>query len=398
MTMKPIAGRLAIIALLTLPSARIVATHQSSATALTVHEWGTFTAIADATGRAMEWLPLTGSSDLPAFVEHLAITDFKGGLRGKIRMETPILYFYSAHETTVTVQATFTKGLITEWYPHASVPEPDPRRDWDLEQKHTQGAITWNNVAIEPGAAPNFPQDSASDDGYYAARATSADPISTVTSSGPQRERFLFYRGVSDVLPPLAATLTPDNSVQLQNYFCDPIPAAIVFERRGSKLGYRVLGPLAVEATLAPPSLDGSLDSLYSTLEGLLISQGLFPDEAQAMLETWRTSWFEDGSRILYLVPRRFVDSVLPLRIRPSPAQLARVFVGRLELITPATQQAVEAAFASDDRSTLSHYGRFLDPILTTMCNSAPDELTRARLKSYLLRAYAEYYSKTRSR
>jgi hypothetical protein len=395
--MKPIAGRFAIIAFLTLLSAGIASTQQSSATALTAHEWGTFTAIADAAGLAMEWLPLSSSSDLPSFVEHLANTDLKGGLRGRIRMETPVLYFYSPRETTVTVQATFTKGLITEWYPHASVPALDPRRDFALEQKHTQGAITWENVAIEPSAAPNFPLDSVNDNRYYAARATSADPISIDTSSGPQRERFLFYRGVSDVLPPLTAALTPDNSLQLQNHFFDPIPAAILFERRGSKLGYRVLGPLAVEATLSLPALDGSLDSLCSTLEGLLISQGLFPDEAHAMLEAWRTSWFDDGSRILYLVPRRFVDSVLPLRICPSPARLTRVFVGRLELITPATQQAVEAALASGDQSTLSHYGRFLDAILRSMYNSAPDDLTRARLKSYISRAYAEYYSKTQS-
>jgi len=296
------------------------------------------------------------------------------------------------------VHATFSKGLITEWYPHAAVPPLDPGRDFVLEQKRTAGAITWKNVAIEPSVAANFPLDPVNDNRYYAARATSADPISIDTPSGPQRERFLFYRGVSDVLPPLTATLTPDNSVQLQNCFFDPIPAVMLFERRGSKLGYRALGPLAGEAaTLAPPELDGLLDSLFSTLEGMLISQGLFPDEAHAMLETWKTSWFDEGSRILYIVPRRFVDSILPLSISPAPVQLTRVFVGRIELITPATQQAVEAALASNDGATLAHYGRFLEPLLTTMRDSATDESTRARLQSYLSRAYDEHYSKTQS-
>ncbi len=32
---------------------------------LTAHEWGTFTSIAGKDGRAAEWLPLTGSTDLP---------------------------------------------------------------------------------------------------------------------------------------------------------------------------------------------------------------------------------------------------------------------------------------------------------------------------------------------
>jgi len=366
-------------------------------TRLTAHEWGTFTSISSPSGAPMTWLPLTGSTDLPSFVEHLADTDFKGGLRGTIRMETPVLYFYSPRETIVSVHATFAKGLITEWYPHADVPAIDARRDFALEQKHTEGAITWSHVAVEPNASPNFPLGALPDNRYYAARATSANPISIDTPSGPQRERFLFYRGVSAILPPLAATLAADNSIRLQNHFGDAIPAAIVFERRGSKLGYRTLGPLASAATIAPPSLDASLDSLDSTLEQLLISEGLFPDEAHAMLETWKTSWFDDGSRILYIVPRRFVDSVLPLAISPAPAQLTRVFVGRIELITPATQEAVEAAFASNDTTTLAHYGRFLEPILSTMVNSVPDAPTRARLQSYLSRAYEDYYSQHRN-
>src|SRR6267154_2761824 len=37
---------------------------------LTAHEWGTFTSIAGSDGQAVEWSPLSGSTDLPAFVEH----------------------------------------------------------------------------------------------------------------------------------------------------------------------------------------------------------------------------------------------------------------------------------------------------------------------------------------
>jgi hypothetical protein len=44
---------------------------------LTVHEWGTFTAVAGTDGRAIEWLPLglprfPASTDLPKFVEHIS--------------------------------------------------------------------------------------------------------------------------------------------------------------------------------------------------------------------------------------------------------------------------------------------------------------------------------------
>jgi len=41
---------------------------------LTAHEWGTFTSIAGDKGQAVEWFPLTGSTDLPAFVEHFRET------------------------------------------------------------------------------------------------------------------------------------------------------------------------------------------------------------------------------------------------------------------------------------------------------------------------------------
>ena len=72
------------------------ADEQHTAPDLTVHEWGTFTAIAGKDGRAVEWLPLglprfPTSTDLPQFVEHINDVNFKLGLRGTIRMETPLL-------------------------------------------------------------------------------------------------------------------------------------------------------------------------------------------------------------------------------------------------------------------------------------------------------------------
>src|SRR5829696_2529580 len=70
---------------------------------LVVHEWGTFTSIAGKDGVALDWRPLNGPSDLPKFVHTL-----QGGSRGlrhrvagkesitaRVRMETPVLYFYS---------------------------------------------------------------------------------------------------------------------------------------------------------------------------------------------------------------------------------------------------------------------------------------------------------------
>ena len=143
----------------------------------------------------------------------------------------------------------------------------------------------------------------------------------------------------------------------------EEIPNAILFQRRGEKVGYRLGGVVQDETSLDSPELTGTIDSLSNELEQILIAQGLNPDEAHAMLETWRYSWFEEGSRLLYIVPVQFVNTVLPLAIHPAPVQTVRVFVGRLEVITPATQRAVERALATSDNATLGKYQRFLEPI-----------------------------------
>jgi hypothetical protein len=359
---------------------------------LTVHEWGTFTSIAGPDGYSMDWLPLTGSTDLPSFVEHFREVAFKGGLRGTVRMETPVLYFYSPRETTVSVNVSFAKGLITEWYPHADSANPAlTSRDYSLFNKKSPGGIVWNSVRVDPQGSSDFPSDN-SQNHYFAARNTSSASVSVETPFGPQREKFLFYRGVSAISVPINATVAADSTIHLQNQLSEEIPAAILLERRGAQFGYRMLGPLRDQADFAPPELSASLDSLSIDLEGILISQGLFPDEAHAMLETWKNSWFEEGSRLIYVVPRRFVDSVLPLHITPEPAATTRVFVGPLELITPATERAVESAFASNDRLTLAKYDRFLEPILSTMIEKSADPARTEQLNRYLRDVYARLY------
>jgi hypothetical protein len=88
---------------------------------LTAHEWGTFTAVAGAGGQPVEWLPvdLVGKQERPTFVEHFRGVP-KDVLRGTVRMETPVIYFYTSQETNVSVHVSFSKGFITEWYPHAT--------------------------------------------------------------------------------------------------------------------------------------------------------------------------------------------------------------------------------------------------------------------------------------
>ncbi|MBZ5658083.1 MAG: hypothetical protein LAO56_22710 [Acidobacteriia bacterium] len=342
----------------------LVADQQHTLPDLTIHEWGTFTAIAGRDGRAAEWTPLTGSSDLPGFVEHLSDGNLKAGLRGTIRMETPVLYFYSPRDVTVSVRVAFSKGVLTEWYPRAARVEPGGNlRTASLSQLHADGSIAWNDIAVSPNLSGEFPRELRSNR-YYAARETSSTPLRVQTTSGDQREKFLFYRGVSAARLPLSAKLKPDGRLAVRNLSQEEIPTVIFFERRGERVGYRLAHSLTDETALDPPVLTGNVDTLRGDLEGMLVAQGLYPDEAHAMVETWRDFWFEEGSRLIYLVPRGFIDHVLPLAISPAPGQVVRVFVGRLEIVTPATARAVATALASDDEVTLKKYGRFLEPIL----------------------------------
>jgi hypothetical protein len=369
----------------------------SSDPALTAHEWGTFTSIAGNDGRAAYWLPLTGSTDLPTFVEHFQTPDFKGGLRGTVRMETPVLYFYTNRTTTLSVHVSFSQGLITEWYPHANRVEPvglqtrtrmiSYLNDWSRSQKQPDSSISWDSVTLEPGSSAALLREDSTNH-YYAARQTSSTPLRIKTQAGDQAEKFLFYRGVASFSVPMSVKLTQGEKIVAQNLTTLEIPAMLLFERRGDKIGFRIADASAAQPTLDLPELNANMDSLKLAVEDMLIAQGLYQDEAQAMFETWRDSWFEEGSRLLYIVPRPFVDSVLPLSINPAPAKTVRVFVGRLELVTPATQRAVEQAFATHDHATLSRYNRFLVPILESMIASEKNSAKKAQLSEYLNDAY----------
>ena len=344
---------------------------------LTAHEWGTFTSIAGDDGQAIEWRPQTGSTDLPAFVEHLEGADFKGGLRGTIRMETPVLYFYTSLPKTVSVHVAFKNGLITEWYPAVNKATPTgDLRNIALNDERTQGEVWWKSVHLEPSTKAEYRKDEI-ETHYYAARETASTPLRVNFRSGIQREKFLFYRGVADFRVPVAVTSNRNGEVAVRNLGADEVSGLILFERRGERVGYRTGGPLQSKTTLEAPELTASVDTLRADLENELVARGLFADEAHAMVETWRDSWFQEGSRLLYLVPGSFVNAQLPLEIHPAPVQVVRVFVGRVEVVTPATRREIETALAGHDGATVKRFGRFLVPILEVLGERDPQHARR---------------------
>jgi hypothetical protein len=361
---------------------------------LIAHEWGTFTSIAGETGQAIEWLPLNSPNDLPNFVEHFRGTGFKVGLGGTIRMETPVLYFYSTHDTTVGVSVSFFHGLITEWYPRATHIEPSSSlENVVLFQQHSSGSILWKSVSVQPSASLAFPRE-AEPSHYYAARDVASAPLRVSTKNGIENEKFIFYRGVSVAPAPLSALVLPNGQIEAMNQSSGEIPVLILFERRGEQVGFREADVVREGVILDPPVLNASLDSLLPDLEASLISSGLYPEEAHAMLESWKDSWFEEGSRLIYIVPNSFVEKILPLSIQPQPAKVQRVFIGRMELLTPATQSAIETAVSSHDELTLAKYGRFLAPMIEEMLRKNPDSRYKDDLSAALEYIYRTYLAR----
>jgi hypothetical protein len=105
------------------------------------------------------------------------------------------------------------------------------------------------------------------------------------TAAGEQQEKFLFYRGVSTFSAPISAKLTNEGKVLVQNREEEEIPNTILFQRRGEKVGYRIGGAVQREAVLAPAEMTGSVEDLGRELEGMLVAQGLYQDEAHAMVK-----------------------------------------------------------------------------------------------------------------
>ena len=346
--------------------------HSSQPGDLTVHEWGTFTSVAGEDGSVIDWDALGCKNDLPRFVNDYGYRGFKWRLQGTVRMETPVMYFYSSRELDAHVKVSFPQGLITEWYPRAEYEVfQKSRQDGSMHRLESNlngvdtslrsltGAIEWRNVKVQPGTAPALPVESGPSR-YYVARGTDAAPIVV----GDQHEKFLFYRGVGRFTVPLSVRVSGYGRVLVENRGHEAIPSVILFENRGGRMGYLSVGAVQDAVALDSPSLDSSLLQLQHDLETALVAQGLFPKEAHAMLDTWRDSWFEEGSRLIYIVPSPTVDAILPLQIEPAPSATVRVFVGRIELVTPETERSVESAFAKSDWSALGRYSRFMDPIL----------------------------------
>lgn len=337
---------------------------EASPEGLVVHEWGTFTAVAGPDGAPVLWHPLDGSADLPDFVygpsrlqEGLRQNPATKGTSALVRMETPVLYFYTDKPRTVDVSVRFVEGTLTEWYPRV--------RTYD------GAGLDWGQVRLFPyegeqGREATLPHD-GSDSHYYPARAVPSATVQVCDERANETERFLFYRGLGQ-FPLSVRAIAEGQGVRVWTEGAAPA-TVLLFERRGGKVGYALAKP---QGTLPRPALDDELPEVYGELVDQLVSAGLYRPEALAMVETWKGDWFEDGLRVLYLVPRKETDERLPLTVSPAPRELVRVLVGRLEVPTPEQKRALSQLLDSSDpdeavlAEAVQRFGRFAEPWLAT--------------------------------
>ncbi len=340
---------------------------QSNSQKLTVHEWGTFTELQNEHGK-----PLTGintdDEPVPEFVHGfgekvLNRTFFPNAPNMKsipyrhhqiiARLETPVVYFYppeGAEPMTVDVQVRLRDGWLSEYYPNATVDAPGIKQM--KIQSGEYSALQWNQLKIcTDGIYPETP-----DPVWLNPRATRA---ATVTAESGESEKYLFYRGVGNFSGPVKTSINRESgkltiaSKEPNDELAKELAAAwLVHVNHENEVAFQSLGKIALppEGPVTstqyrfPEKQFGTenLARLKMDMHRELVKDGLYSDEASAMLATWNRAYFHTpGLRLFYLVPRQWTDDRMPLDVS-VPISCERVMMGRVELISDETSKLVK--------------------------------------------------------
>ena len=362
---------------------------------LVVHEWGTFTVLQDPTGTAVPGVNINEEA-LPDFVHRLAsdlvreehelgpflkspskasrppIARSKGVARGHqyaiMRMETPIIYFYppGGEELTLDVSVQFRKGWLSEWYPAAKNVSPGYPGRLGLGPA---GSLTWKG--LEVGVEAELPR--TDEHVWLAPRVEGAATVRMPAEN--EAENYLFYRGVAQLQAPLRVVSDVEGSkLRLLANVPSALSDGARFDhlwladiRPDGAVAFRTLDAIDVKAggrgEVARTELgfdeeeyaSANLAKLRRSMHAAITSAGLFEAEATAMLDTWELSYFKSpGMRLFFLLPEAWTDFQLPLKLS-HPAEITRVMIGRVELMTPSQERLVAqiAAGPPSDRTWL---------------------------------------------
>ncbi len=367
-----------------------------------VHEWGTLTSVVATDGTLLPGLHHE-EEDLPGFVaDRLALHQSQPSV--VMKMETPVTYFYAPARLQVSAKVEFPNGLFTQWFPYVKSTAPavyfqmDPNAEsvdpWQVanatpaqcasryQGPFEKGVLDWGSFTVlAPSERPALAGPLGNTTWSFA-RQVQANTleISNVDSPTPDHEQFLFYRGLGNFGLPLKAQVAGTLATFTNTDPTNAMGKVVLMRVEKSHAGFSLLGDVAAGGTLSGELPAATLThadfvaQLKAALKSALVADGLYTDEAQAMVDTWERSYFlTPGVRALYLLPRAHIDSVIPLTVKPAPAASRRTMVIRLELLTPAeeTEHAQWLTLLSSPptaataRAAFLGLGRFAEPHLT---------------------------------
>ncbi|HKP95669.1 MAG TPA: hypothetical protein VJ385_07920 [Fibrobacteria bacterium] len=347
-----------------------------SASALEVHEWGTFTTLNASSGNGLSGL-FVDATRLPAFVHGLPYFNYDpvsgwsspDKLRNvTVKMETPVLYFYADKRTDVDVKVKFRGGTISQWYPQCYDCEGNPAAPYvDFAEGPYAGHIGWKATVLPPGS--NLPYTTTALGGetpeWTAPRNTQANQL---RGQNGEIEKFLFYRGLGNFPSAVALSFLPDGTLCVANRGGEDIPYLMIYDLPPGPFipaaDIRFQGPvkagqeIKVARDRTNPNDYRTASEAMETFRKALVDAGLTDSESRALLNTWYNGYFiEAGLKAFWIVPRAQVDRILPLEIAPMPDKLVRVIVGRSEILTREFEQelyrardrdSVEAKYKAD--------------------------------------------------
>jgi hypothetical protein len=346
---------------------------------LVIHEWGTITTVHAADGTPAGGLNSIDEAEvLPGFVHRYEpettrykperilgkLPNIPGRPDVTLRLETPVIYFHppagKTFDTPIDVKVRFRGGVINEFYPdaHAAVALDRERiqskyregliPEWngDVLNNFVVGTLDWKGLRLHDTVVAPLTRSEI----WLAPREVNS--LSVFSPDAGEGEQYLFYRGVAH-LDALLSTKTTRSSVALSApvnlAWLEPgtvtLPHIWLADvRTDGLIAFRTQAAVMLDKKRGGKELahvkrfaDGDYTAagateLRTSMKKALIAQGLFADEAEAMLNTWKASYFQKpGLRVFYIVPRVWTDYFLPLEFS-VPARVTRVIVGRIDL------------------------------------------------------------------
>ena len=199
--------RILLASFLSLATAGLILAAPSDPAGLVVHEWGTLLAMNGSDGISLDGM-YHEEHALPSFV-HARSKDQLRMRFSQVKMETPVIYFYTPQVRRVEVEVGYPTGLWTQWYPQATTVRPGIVQAGSPPQTR-DGNISWTVTVTPPSMKHNEPPATDSDALWNYAREVDAARTcqhSRVQGKADEWERFIFYRGLGEAPMPMQVRL-----------------------------------------------------------------------------------------------------------------------------------------------------------------------------------------------